>query len=91
MYTVDLTSGEVSHASDLSGTPDVIFYNHALGHLYVTIGSPGVIEVFDSRTMKRIQTMKTEPGTHTMGFNPQTHMLYALMPESHRASIFEDA
>jgi DNA-binding beta-propeller fold protein YncE len=90
LYTVDLASGKVSHASELSGTPDVIFYNHVLGHLYVTIGDPGVIEVFDSRAVKRIQTVKTELGTHTMGFNPETHMLYGLMPESHSASIFED-
>ncbi len=90
LYTVDLSSSKVSLASDLTGTPDVIFYNHALDHLYVTIGDPGVIEVFDTRAMKRIQTVKTDLGTHTIGINLETHILYAFMPESHRASIFED-
>ena len=90
LYTVDLGSSKVSHVSDLSGTPDVIFYNHVLGHLYITIGDPGVIDVFDTLAMKLIQTVRTERGTHTIGFNPGTQRLYALMPESHRASILED-
>ncbi len=90
LYTVDLDSGNVSHASALSGSPDVIFYNSVLHHLYVTIGDPGVIEVFDTNTLSLIQTVKTEPGTHTISFNPDTNKVYAFTPETHRASVYHD-
>ncbi len=90
LYTVDLEAGKVSLASGLSGPPDVIFYNSLLDHLYVTIGDPGVIDVFETKAMNLIETVKTEPGAHTIGFNPETHKVYAFMPESHRASVYVD-
>ncbi len=90
LFTVDLAVGTVSYASGLRGTPDVIFYNPIRKHLYITIGDPGLIEVFDTEAMKLIQTVRTEQGTHTIGFNPDTHKVYAFMPESHRASVYVD-
>ncbi len=90
LYTVDLDSGKVAHASALSGSPDVIFYNSVLHHLYVTIGDPGVFEVFDTNTLNLIQTVKTEPETHTIAFNPDTNKVYAFTPETHRASVYDD-
>ncbi len=76
--------------SKLAGSPDVIFYNPMREHLYVTIGNPGVIEVFDTRSMNLVQTIKTEPGTHTIALDQETCKVYAFMPESHRASIYID-
>ncbi len=90
LFTIDLESGRVASASDLAGTPDVIFYNSRLKHLYVTIGDPGVIEVFDTDNMKLSQTVKTEPGTHTIAFDPSTDKVYAFMPRSHTAAVFID-
>jgi len=90
LFTVDLQSGRVSRASDLSGTPDVIFYNSRLQHLYVAIGEPGVIDVFDTDTMTLSQTVKTEPGAHTIAYNPETNKVYAFTPASHRAAVYQD-
>ena len=90
LFTVDLQSGRVSRASDLSGTPDVIFYNSRLHHLYVAIGEPGVIDVFDTDKMKLSQTVKTEPGAHTIAYNPETNKVYAFTPASHRAAVYQD-
>ena len=36
-------SGEVLKQLELSGSPDVIFFNGALRHLYVAIADPGVV------------------------------------------------
>ena len=91
LFTIELESKRVSHVSDLSGSPDVIFYNAHLNHLYVTIGDPGVVEVFDTDAMKRIQTVKTERGAHTIGFSPVTDRIYVFMPEAHRAAIYADS
>ncbi len=90
LFTVDLETGKVSKASSLAGPPDVIFYNSKLHHLYVAVGEPGVIDVIETDTMKTIQTVKTEPGAHTIAYNPETARVYAFMPKSHRASIFAD-
>ena len=90
LFTVELETGKVSKASSLAGTPDVIFYNSRLKHLYVSIGDPGVIEVFNADTMRLIQTVKTESGSHTIAFNPVNDKVYALMPGTHQASVFVD-
>jgi len=91
LFTVDLKSAKVTRASDLSGSPDVIFYNSKLHHLYVAIGEPGVIDVFDTRTMKLVQTVKTELGTHTIAYNPRTDRVYGFMPATHKAAVYQDA
>jgi len=90
LFTVDLTSRRVSRVSNLSGPPDVIFYNSQLHHLYVAIGEPGVVDVFDTDTMKLIQTVKTEEGAHTIGYDLEGNKVYAFLPETHRASVYID-
>ncbi len=91
LFTIDLESGRVSRVSDLSGPPDVIFYNSRLHRLYVAIGGPGVIDVFDADTMKLVQTVKTGPGAHTIAYISETDKVYAFMPETHRASVYMDS
>jgi len=52
LYEIDLESGKVSEPSVLAGPPDVIFYNSELDCLYVAVGNPAVIQVFDTKTMR---------------------------------------
>jgi DNA-binding beta-propeller fold protein YncE len=87
---VDLHTGKTSHPSDLSGPPDVIFYNSHRNHLYVASGNPGTIDLFHTDTMKRVQTVKTEGGAHTIGYNAGNDKVYAFLPETHRSSVFVD-
>jgi DNA-binding beta-propeller fold protein YncE len=58
--------------------------------LYVTIGDPAVIQVFDAMTLREVQTVQTEPGTHTIAFNLDIGKVYAFTPETHRASVDEE-
>ncbi len=90
LLTVDLHTRKTSQPQELSGPPDVIFYNSRRKHLYVASGHPGTIDVFDTDTIKRVQTVKTEEGAHTIGFIPESDKVYAFMPETHRASIYVD-
>ena len=90
LLTVDLHTGKASHPSDLTGPPDVIFYNSQLEHLYVASGHPGAIDVFNTNTMKRVETVKTEEGAHTIGYNPENNKVYAFLPETHRATVYVD-
>ena len=90
LLAVDLHTGKTSHPSDFSGPPDVIFYNSRRKHLYVASGNPGIIDVFDTVKMKLVETVKTEEGAHTIGYNSESDKVYAFLPETHRASVFVD-
>jgi DNA-binding beta-propeller fold protein YncE len=91
LVTLDAKSGKIFHQAELSGGPDVIFFNAALGHLYVAIGDPGVIEVFETETLRCLQTVQTEQSAHTIAFDPTRNTVYAFLPETHRAAIYRDA
>ncbi len=91
LVVLNRTSGEVLAQRPLSGAPDVLFLNETLGHLYVAVGDPGVIDVFDTRSFERLETRPTERGAHTIAFDASTNRVYAFLPETHRAAVFEDA
>lgn len=91
LVTVPLDKDRTLRQLPLSGTPDVIFYNHALHHLYVAIGEPGVIDVIDTEAMKRLESVPTESGAHTIAFDVSRNNVYAFLPGSHRAAVYLDA
>lgn len=90
LVALDAKTGKILGQRDLSGGPDVIFFNAALKRLYVAIGDPGVIQVFDTESLRHLQTVQTERGAHTIGFDPIRNTVYAFLPESHRAAIYLD-
>jgi DNA-binding beta-propeller fold protein YncE len=72
----------------LPGEPDVVMHDAALARLYVAIGSPGVVSVIDDHRLETVQTVSTESGAHTIGWNPDTRTLYAFLPRSSGAAVF---
>ena len=90
LVCLDACSGRVLDECVLSGSPDVIFLNATLGHLYVVIGDPGVIDVFATRDMQHLETIATEEGAHTIAFDATRHKVYAFLPHTHRAAVSID-
>ena len=90
LVSLDSRSGEVLGTLDLSGSPDVVFLNHVLRHLYVAIGDPGVIDVIDIAAWKTREVVPTERGAHTLAHDEGAHRVYAFLPQTHRASVFQD-
>jgi DNA-binding beta-propeller fold protein YncE len=90
LVSLEAASGKVLGEAKLSGKPDVIFYNPALKHLYVAVGDPGVIDVFDTDTLKRLEVVLTGKGAHTTAFDPGRNKLYAFLPQDHSAQVFVD-
>lgn len=90
LVSVDSATGAIDGRLQLSGAPDVVFLDRALQHLYVAIGDPGVIDVIDTAAWRRIETIATEPGAHTLALDQARHRVYAFLPGSHRALVFED-
>lgn len=91
LVVLNRSSGEILCERPLSGPPDVVFLNEMRHHLYVAVGDPGVIDVFDTETLERVETSITEKGAHTIGYDAARSRVYAFLPESHRAAVYEDA
>jgi DNA-binding beta-propeller fold protein YncE len=90
LVCLDSHSGHVLAALELSGAPDVIMLNARSGHLYVAIGDPGVIDVIDTAAMRRLETLETEQGAHTLAFDAERNKVYAFSPQTHRATVYMD-
>jgi DNA-binding beta-propeller fold protein YncE len=90
VFLLNVDTGEILSQAALSGKPDVIFYNSTRQHLYVAIGDPGVIDVFDTQMLQRLETVPTEKGAHTLGFDPLRNKIYAFLPNTHQAFVFND-
>jgi DNA-binding beta-propeller fold protein YncE len=88
LVTLDARSGRILGERMLSGTPDVVFFNRALRQLYVAVGDPGVIDVFDTATLQSLGRVETEKGAHTIAFSPAGDRVYAFLPQTHRAAIY---
>jgi len=90
LLELDADSGETLATVPIAGTPDVVFFNAALGRVYVAIGDPGVIEVFDTSPLRRHETVTTESGAHTLAFDATRNIVCAFLPETHRAALHVD-
>lgn len=89
LVTLDARSGRVLHEHPLSGVPDVVFHNQSRQHLYVAVGDPGVIDVFDTASMKSLGRITTEQGAHTTALAPDGDRFYAFLPKTHRAAVYQ--
>ncbi len=90
LVEVDADSGAVLGTADIAGPPDVVFFNSGRGHLYGAIGEPGVIEVFATSPLRRLETVPTDAGAHTLAFSARRNLVAAFLPETHRATLYED-
>ena len=90
LLVLSLPDGRIIHRRALTGPPDVVTFNPAKRRLYVAIGDPGVIDVFDTGTMERLESRATEKGAHTIACDPQTGRIFAFLPATHRAVVFAD-
>jgi DNA-binding beta-propeller fold protein YncE len=90
LVEVDADAGTVLSIHPIGGVPDVVFFNPALARLYVAIGEPGIIDVFDTTPLRHRETVTTERGAHTLSFDATRNIVCAFLPDSHRAAIYED-
>jgi DNA-binding beta-propeller fold protein YncE len=90
LVELDADTGETIATETIAGVPDVVFFNASLGRVYVAIGDPGVIEVFDSMPLRRHETVTTEAGAHTLAFDPTRNIVCAFLPATHRAALYVD-
>jgi DNA-binding beta-propeller fold protein YncE len=87
---LDSDTGAELAAEKIAGKPDVVFFDAALGRLYVAIGDPGVIEVFAVNPFRRREMVATEAGAHTLAFDASRNIVGAFLPETHRMAVYVD-
>jgi len=90
LLELDADDGTIVATEALTGVPDVVFFNPTLSRLYVAIGEPGVIDVFDTAPLRRHETIATEAGAHTLSFDAARNIICAFLPASHRAAVYRD-
>jgi DNA-binding beta-propeller fold protein YncE len=90
LVVLDRDSGGVVAQLPLPGVPDVIMLDPDLQRLYVAIGDPGVVCAFSSHPLAHLETVETEAGAHTCGWDPDARCLYVFCPQSGGAMLFEE-
>jgi DNA-binding beta-propeller fold protein YncE len=83
-------SGELLASLPLPGVPDVVMHDPELHRLYVAIGEPGVVCSFDSERLEQLETVATEQGAHTIGWDPVGRSRYVFCPTSFGAAVYEE-
>jgi sugar lactone lactonase YvrE len=82
--------GDILASLPLPGVPDVVMHDPQLRRLYVAIGDPGAVCSFDSDRLEPLETVETEVGAHTSGWDPVDRCLYVFCPASRGAAVFEE-
>jgi DNA-binding beta-propeller fold protein YncE len=90
LVVLEPKSGAPSASLPLPGVPDVVMHDQGLGRVYVAVGSPGTVTVFDTRHRRELETITTEEGAHTIGWDPATRRLFVFQPKSCGVGIYED-
>jgi DNA-binding beta-propeller fold protein YncE len=90
LAVLDHDSGELLASLALPGSPDVVMHDRELARLYVAIGEPGVVCSFDSTRFALLETVATEQGAHTIGWDPDGRCLYVFCPKRGGALVFEE-
>jgi DNA-binding beta-propeller fold protein YncE len=90
LAVLDRDSGELLASLPLPGIPDVVMHDPELARLYVAIGDPGVVCAFTSGPLAALETVETDAGAHTCGWDPDTRCLYVFCPGSGGVLMFED-
>jgi DNA-binding beta-propeller fold protein YncE len=88
---LDLSADREIARVPIAGEPDAIWYSAAARLLYVAIGNPGLIDVVDGSTLSVVEEVTTEEGAHTTAFDSQLHRLYAFLPRSCKATVYQES
>jgi DNA-binding beta-propeller fold protein YncE len=90
LVVLDRDTGALLASLPLPGVPDVVMHDPDLQRLYVAIGDPGVVCSFESARVEPVETIETEAGAHTIGWDPDGRCLYVFCPESGGAAVYEE-
>ncbi len=89
LVSIDLMEMKIGPKAKLKGPPDVLWYNRKQDLVYCSIGEPGLVQVYNGKTLEVVQEVKTEYGSHTLTFDEKLQKLYTFLPDSHSVGIYQ--
>jgi DNA-binding beta-propeller fold protein YncE len=90
LVVIERDSGGVVASLPLPGTPDVVMHDPRMRRLYVAVGDPGSVTVVDTAALSLLETVITEPGAHTLAWDPVGETLYVFCPGSGGVALYAD-
>jgi DNA-binding beta-propeller fold protein YncE len=90
VVVLDIGTGREDAVVPIGGGPDVVWLNPDRHRLYCAIGRLGVIEIIDTEKLRVTEKVITEEGAHTFTFDRKRQKLYAFLPKSCRASVYNE-
>jgi len=90
VVVLDISAGYEKAVVQIGGGPDVGWLNIEKNRFYCAIGRSGLIEVIDTRKMMVVERVNTEEDAHTFTFDRKRQRLYAFLPKSCSAAIYEE-
>lgn len=73
----NLRTGKFIRSIPAIRIPHAIFYREDLDRIYVTDGGAGEVKVYNGRNYHLIAAVKLKVDSDSIGYDPQTHYLYA--------------
>src|SRR5262249_12385041 len=90
LVAIEAATGHTLASLPLPGVPDVIMYDLARRLLFVAVGSPGTVSSFDIDALVEREVIETDPGAHTIGWDPATGQLYVFAPRLGEALVYRE-
>ncbi len=81
LVRLDLGTAATENLGTLSGPPDVIWLNRNSGRLYVAVGDPGMVDVFDTKTLQFVERAKTGAEAHTLTIDDRRGTVHVFLPD----------
>lgn len=89
-FEVELASGGARMAGRLSGAPDVAWVNPNRDRLYVAVGEPGVVDVFQMSPFAPLETVRSGDGAHTLTFDRSRNEVHVFLPRTHEDLLLRE-
>jgi DNA-binding beta-propeller fold protein YncE len=90
IVVLDLQTKQEIKTIQISGQPDVLWYNTHHSRLYCAVDNPGVIEVIDTKSMDIVEKIATEEDAHTLTFDQLRQRLYSFLPHSCSVQVYKE-
>ncbi len=90
LVTLKVPTGEAKEVGRLSGTPDVLWADAGLDHLYAATDEAATVEVFGTDSQSHLQTFPTSPGAHTLTVDATRHEVHVFLPKTHEDLVLAD-
>ncbi len=90
LLSLEPKTGASRVVAPLAGPPDVLWLNARRSRLYCAVGEPGCVDVFDLNPVRRLASVPTAAGAHTLTVDERRNEVHVFLPGSHEDLVLAD-